>query len=82
MQDVRVETASRLSRKGRRAAPIRVQLATLKERNLVLTRARAKKGRVKVVEDFTERTKKNRQKLAEFAKKNAAATGYVWGSFI
>ena len=58
----------------KRPFPIRVRFASIVDRNNVLRAGRQMKGRVKIVEDMTEKTRRKRKQLAAFARKEARRT--------
>ena len=74
-QGIPIEEAYRIQDQTmKRPSPIRVRFASIVDRNSVLRAGRQIKGRVKVVEDMTEKMRKKRKQLAFFARKEARKT--------
>lgn len=79
LKDVSVEEAVRIEDVlGRRPEAVRVKFSSLRDRNLVLAASKNTKTRLKVVEDFTERVKRDRQVLANYAREQARQTRSKW----
>ena len=57
--------------------PIKVKFSNMKDRNLVLQAGRKYKGRVKILEEFTERDRISRKSLAEFAQEKSKKLKWV-----